>query len=130
VFPNKQILVLDFDAKFRTLQDAKAEPAKVAAANWAATGWLISQIKKNCVVIDVGSTTTTIEDFYVTVGGNTTTQHVTSQNVISVGDKKEFCFGTAEDPAGFAWVFSETYDIKVVTDNGFSVDGTYFSPAQ
>jgi probable H4MPT-linked C1 transfer pathway protein len=59
-FPNTRILVLDVDAKLRTLQEAENEPLKVAAANWAATGWMISQLTKNCAVIDVGSTTTSI----------------------------------------------------------------------
>jgi probable H4MPT-linked C1 transfer pathway protein len=59
-FPETQILVLDVEAKLRSLQEAKSSPAKVAAANWAATGWVISHLKKDCVVIDVGSTTTSI----------------------------------------------------------------------
>lgn len=83
----------------------------------------------NVTIRNVGSTTTTIETFYVTVGGNTTLQEITSPNVIGVGDKREFCFGLTEDPSTFSWTYGETYDIKVVTDNGFSVDGTYFSPA-
>ena len=36
------------------------EPLGVAAANWAATGWLVAQHLKNCVVVDVGSTSTSI----------------------------------------------------------------------
>jgi len=36
------------------------ESLKVASANWAATGWMISQVIKNCIVVDVGSTTTSI----------------------------------------------------------------------
>ena len=59
-FPNTPILVADVDATLRTVQKARAEPIKVAAANWAATGWLISKLKRNCIVIDVGSTTTSI----------------------------------------------------------------------
>lgn len=59
-FPNMKILVLDINAKLKTPKEAKAEPLNVAAANWAATGWLISQSQKNCVVIDVGSTSASI----------------------------------------------------------------------
>ncbi len=59
-FPDTETLVVSVDGKLRTTQDANVEPAKVSAANWAATGWLISQLKKNCVVVDVGSTTTSI----------------------------------------------------------------------
>ena len=51
---------LDVEAKLRTVEDARREPLKVASANWAATGWMVSQLTKNCVVVDVGSTTTSI----------------------------------------------------------------------
>jgi probable H4MPT-linked C1 transfer pathway protein len=59
-FPTIRTLILDVDAKLRTIQKARAEPIEVAAANWAATGWMISQLKKDCVAIDVGSTTTSV----------------------------------------------------------------------
>lgn len=60
IFPETPIVVLDVDARLRSIQEAKLEPFKVAAANWAATGWMVSQIIKDCVVIDVGSTSTSI----------------------------------------------------------------------
>ena len=60
VFPEAAIYVLDVDGGLRSLAEARAEPLKVAAANWAATGWLVSQLVKNCVVLDVGSTSTSI----------------------------------------------------------------------
>ena len=59
-FPTTPKLVLDVETKLRTLQEARAEPLKVASANWAATGWMISLVKENCVIVDVGSTTTSI----------------------------------------------------------------------
>jgi probable H4MPT-linked C1 transfer pathway protein len=60
VFPANRTLILDVDAKLGSVQEARAKPIKVAAANWAATGWMISQLKRDCVAIDVGSTTTSI----------------------------------------------------------------------
>lgn len=60
VFSGKRIYVLDVDVKLRTVAEARAEPIKVAAANWCATGWLASKLFENCVVVDVGSTTTSI----------------------------------------------------------------------
>jgi len=83
----------------------------------------------NVTIRNVGSTTTKIETLYATTNGNTYLQDYTTDNVINVGAKREICFGTAEDPTGFAWAYGDAYDIKVVTDNGFSVDGTYFAPA-
>jgi probable H4MPT-linked C1 transfer pathway protein len=60
VFPNTPVFVLDVEATLRSMEDARSEPLSVAAANWAATGWLVSQLIKNCVIIDVGSTSTSI----------------------------------------------------------------------
>jgi probable H4MPT-linked C1 transfer pathway protein len=59
-FPATQILVLDVDATLKSIAEAQAAPLKVAAANWAATGWMISQLVTDCIVIDVGSTSTSI----------------------------------------------------------------------
>jgi probable H4MPT-linked C1 transfer pathway protein len=52
--------VLDVDATLKLIDNARSEPLKVAAANWVATGWLVAQLIKNCVIVDVGSTSTSI----------------------------------------------------------------------
>jgi len=57
VFP---IFVLDVEANLLSVKDAIEAPLKVASANWVATGWIVSQLIKNCIVVDVGSTTTSI----------------------------------------------------------------------
>jgi probable H4MPT-linked C1 transfer pathway protein len=59
-FAGLPVFVLDVDAKLRSVDAARAEPLGVAAANWAATGWLVSRLTKTCVVLDVGSTSTSI----------------------------------------------------------------------
>ena len=59
-FADLPLFILDVDAKLRSVDAAKAEPLGVAAANWAATGWLVSRLVKSCVVVDVGSTSTSI----------------------------------------------------------------------
>ena len=59
-FPNVPVYVLNTDAKLELLSNAEEEPLGVAAANWAATGWLVAQRVKDCVVIDVGSTSASI----------------------------------------------------------------------
>ena len=59
-FPDVPIYVLNTDAKMMPFEVAKKEPLRVAAANWAATGWLVAKKLKNCVVLDVGSTSTSI----------------------------------------------------------------------
>jgi probable H4MPT-linked C1 transfer pathway protein len=59
-FHGVPLLVLDVDATLRSIDDARSEPLSVAAANWAATGWLVAQLVETCVVMDVGSTSTSI----------------------------------------------------------------------
>lgn len=54
------IYVLTSDALLVSEQEAKEQPLAVASANWAATGWLISKQLKNAVIVDVGSTSTSI----------------------------------------------------------------------
>ncbi len=41
-------------------EHAKSKPLEVAAANWAASAWLVSRLCRSCVFADIGSTTTTI----------------------------------------------------------------------
>jgi probable H4MPT-linked C1 transfer pathway protein len=60
VFDETRVLVLDVDAKLRSIAAAKSEPLKVASANWAATGWMVAQQIYDCIVVDVGSTSTSI----------------------------------------------------------------------
>lgn len=60
VFADLPVFVLDADANLRLLDAARSEPLSVAAANWAATGWLVAQFVKTCVIVDVGSTSTSV----------------------------------------------------------------------
>jgi probable H4MPT-linked C1 transfer pathway protein len=59
-FCNIPIFVLTTDAKLLPIELAEKNPLCVAAANWAATGWLMAQYLKDAVVVDVGSTSTSI----------------------------------------------------------------------
>jgi len=54
------IRVLGWDGSLRTVSEARLKPLEVAAANWPATAWLASRFMETCLVIDVGSTTTSI----------------------------------------------------------------------
>ncbi len=60
VFTNMPIHVIDVDARLVSVEDARSKPLMVAAANWAATGWLVLGLFEDCIVIDVGSTSTSI----------------------------------------------------------------------
>jgi probable H4MPT-linked C1 transfer pathway protein len=59
-FAEVPIYVLNTDAEIEPLRIAEMAPLKVAAANWAATGWLVAQLIKDCVIVDVGSTSASI----------------------------------------------------------------------
>lgn len=46
--------------KLVSAKEALNDPLNIASANWAASGWYLSKLYKNCILIDIGSTTTTI----------------------------------------------------------------------
>ena len=60
VFGDTHIFVLDVESNLLSVEESRKEPLSVASANWIATGWIIMQMIKNCIIIDVGSTTTSI----------------------------------------------------------------------
>jgi probable H4MPT-linked C1 transfer pathway protein len=60
VFNDVPMFVLSVEAELLSVEAARREPLKVASANWAATGWMVSQVIRSCLVVDVGSTTTSI----------------------------------------------------------------------
>jgi probable H4MPT-linked C1 transfer pathway protein len=59
-FQSQPIFVLDTQSKLISIKAAEKTPLSVAAANWVATGWLVSQKIRDCVIVDVGSTSTSI----------------------------------------------------------------------
>lgn len=60
VFPETSIKVLDVEGNLQSVNTAKRSPLKVASANWAATGWMVAQYVRDCVIVDVGTTSTSI----------------------------------------------------------------------
>ncbi|MEM3733302.1 MAG: hydantoinase/oxoprolinase family protein [Candidatus Bathyarchaeia archaeon] len=60
VFSNVNVKVLNVKGELLTIEEARKKPLEVAAANWFATGWLTSKLARDCIVVDVGSTTTSI----------------------------------------------------------------------
>jgi len=59
-FRGALVRVWAVDGRWRTPEAARAEPLAVAAANWAATARLVGRTYPDCILIDVGSTTTDI----------------------------------------------------------------------
>lgn len=83
VFFDVPVYVLNIDTTLKTLKDAMAVPLGVAAANWVASGWLVSQYFENCVVVDVGSTSTSIIPI---VGGKLAAQGMTDLDKLVCGE--------------------------------------------
>src|SRR5207247_2078619 len=65
-FPDGWVRVYAVDGGWRTADEARRDPLAVAAANWAATARLVARRYPDCILIDVGSTTT---DIVPIVGG-------------------------------------------------------------
>jgi len=59
-FPDASVRVWGVDARWRTPAQARREPLAVAAANWAATAHVVGRICADCLLVDVGSTTTDV----------------------------------------------------------------------
>lgn len=59
-FPDTLVRVWTVDGRWLAPAQARLEPLAVAAANWAATAHMVARIVPDCVLIDVGSTTTDI----------------------------------------------------------------------
>ena len=59
-FLKNQYLVLNSDGEMVSPIVAQNNPIMVASANWAATGWMVAKHVKDAVVVDVGSTSTSI----------------------------------------------------------------------
>ncbi len=59
-FPTAQVFALDCDGRFELLSAARAQPLAFAATNWLASALLAASHIRDCILIDVGSTTTDI----------------------------------------------------------------------
>ncbi len=87
-FPAPEIYVLNLSGKLVPLEDALASPLEFAAANWVASARWLAERCPDCLLVDVGSTTTDILpvlDGRVLVGGNTDTDRLISGELVYTG---------------------------------------------
>ncbi len=134
VFVGTQIMVLDTDAVLRSVDSAKAEPLKVAGANWAATGWMASQFISDCVVVDVGSTSTSIipvVDGKVAAAGKTDLDKLSNGELVYTGSLRTNVAATINSVplrGGVVRVSSELFaqsgDVHLVLGNISAADYT------
>jgi probable H4MPT-linked C1 transfer pathway protein len=59
-FPEDQVRVFATDGRFMTVDEARHAPIRAAASNWAATARLVARVAPDCILIDIGTTTTDI----------------------------------------------------------------------
>ncbi len=87
-FPAAEILVLDFNGNLLSLIKARTQALQVAAANWVATGWMVSKLIKNGLVLDIGSTTTSIvpiRDGKIAAEGTNDLEKLTNGELVYTG---------------------------------------------
>jgi (4-(4-[2-(gamma-L-glutamylamino)ethyl]phenoxymethyl)furan-2-yl)methanamine synthase len=66
VYPHAPLAVFGVDGRFHSAEAARADHMRVAAANWMATALLVARRIPECLLVDIGSTTT---DIVPIVGG-------------------------------------------------------------
>lgn len=55
-----ELKFLNVHGQLLSPEEAKSKPLEVAAANWYASGWLASKLSKDCLLVDTGSTSTSL----------------------------------------------------------------------
>jgi hypothetical protein len=87
-FPDVDPVVYGIDGRFRSVDDARARPYVVAAANWMASASVVAEIVGDALLIDVGSTTTDIIPIVggrVVARGRTDTARLRSGELVYTG---------------------------------------------
>jgi (4-(4-[2-(gamma-L-glutamylamino)ethyl]phenoxymethyl)furan-2-yl)methanamine synthase len=126
-FPDTKIRVVTVDASLTGIKEAQAEPLQVAAANWAATGWMVAGLMRDCVVVDVGSTSTSIipiADGKVCATGKTDLDKLMNGELVYTGSLRTNVAATVQSVplrGGVARVSSELFaqsgDVHLVVGN-------------
>ncbi len=88
VFSDIKIYVLSNNSDLISIDDAKLNPYSVASANWAATSWYAAKKYENCLLVDIGSTTTDIipiKNGKIAVNGKTDLERLQTGELIYTG---------------------------------------------
>ncbi len=127
VFADSPVFVLDVDAKLLSLGAARSEPLSVASANWMATGWMVARFVKTCVIVDVGSTSTSIIPVIegsVSAAGRTDLEKLIAGELVYTGSLRTNVAATVNTVplrAAMARVASELFaqsgDVQLVLGN-------------
>ena len=127
MFPTTKILILNANAQLISLSQARMEPLQVAAANWVATGWMVSQLMRDCIVLDIGSTTTSIIPIVrgaVAAKGGTDLEKLMNGELVYTGSLRTNVVAIVHSiPIGkrvakvASELFAQTGDVHLILDN-------------
>ena len=80
---------------------------------------------------NTGTVSATVATVYINGASVPTTQKVsgvaTTSKTVGTGSTMDFIYTVAKPSA--TWTISTQYTIKIITDNGFSIEATYTSPS-
>ncbi|HTO72947.1 MAG TPA: hydantoinase/oxoprolinase family protein [Gemmatimonadales bacterium] len=77
------VRVFTTDGRFLTIEEARHAPIAVAASNWSATARLVARAIPDCILIDIGSTTT---DIIPIAGGEVVASGATDPGRLASGE--------------------------------------------
>ena len=87
-YPGIETYILSLQGEFVSLAEARQRPLDFAASNWLATAQLVGQTHPDCLLIDVGTTTTDIIPILkgrVVARGRTDLERLTAGELIYTG---------------------------------------------
>lgn len=87
-FPHTPIYLLSLDREFERLEAALEHPSRFAAANWLASALFVAHYEPDCLLIDVGSTTTDlipIREGQVAAEGRTDLERLATGELVYTG---------------------------------------------
>lgn len=87
-FPDVPTYLLDLDGRWATVAEARERPLDFAAVNWLASALYVAQHAPDCLLVDVGSTTTDlipIRDGRVVSRGRTDAQRLAAGELVYTG---------------------------------------------
>lgn len=87
-FPESPAFALDSLGEIASLRDARARPLEFAATNWVASALLTASHVDECILVDIGSTTTDIVPIHegrLVCGGRTDLGRLTAGELVYTG---------------------------------------------
>jgi (4-(4-[2-(gamma-L-glutamylamino)ethyl]phenoxymethyl)furan-2-yl)methanamine synthase len=105
-FPGADLRVYTVGGRFVTPAEARSVPLEVAASNWAATARLVARFIPDCIVVDIGTTSTDIIPIVrgeVVASGRTDPERLASGELVYTGALRTPCEAVASEvPLGGA----------------------------